>query len=259
MRDRSFDWAQSRQFNTGKILLAVFLPSGIGLAGFHVLLPYLVQQGMPPMLAWPLVAAVGLLGLVIVAILMLRREAMTMKISFLARACVTRVSKQRWLFYIALAFVVVVITGVLQPVLLGLWSWFDYQPPAYYPFFLRGVDPSSASMDVISPGLPLSGQYWLLPLMAVVLLLNILAEELYFRAWLLPRMHWLGKWSWFWNGILFALYHTFQLWIFPIILVASLVFAFVIWHGRSIVPAMVMHLVLNFISSMLGLTMLIVQ
>jgi len=112
-------------------------------------------------------------------------------------------------------------------------------------------------LPVLSPGLPLQGKYGLLPLIGIALLLNILTEELYFRAWLLPKMSRYGAWSWVLNGVLFALYHTFQLWLLPVLLVASLLFAFICYRSKSIWPALVAHLIGNFLLSILGVLMLI--
>lgn len=107
------------------------------------------------------------------------------------------------------------------------------------------------------PTPPLLGAYWLLPIMAIVLALNILAEDFYFRAWLMPKMSWIGRPTWIVNGLLFAFYHTFQLWLLPILLLASLIFAFVVWHSKSVVPSLVLHFVLNFLFSILGMLALI--
>jgi membrane protease YdiL (CAAX protease family) len=97
----------------------------------------------------------------------------------------------------------------------------------------------------------------MLPFMAIVLALNILAEDFYFRVWLLPKMAWMGESAWIVNGLLFAFYHTFQLWILPILLLASLTFAFVVWHSRSVIPSLVLHFILNFLFSMFGILALI--
>ena len=65
-------------------------------------------------------------------------------------------------------------------------------------------------------------------------ILNILAEEFYFRAWMLPKLAKYGRGSWVINGTMFALYHTFQLWLFPALIVGSLIFAFVFYWTRSV-------------------------
>lgn len=74
---------------------------------------------------------------------------------------------------------------------------------------------------------------------------------------MLPRMAWMGRGTWIANGVLFALYHTFQLWLLPVLLIASLTFAYVVWHSRSVIPSLVLHFVLNFLFSIVGMAALI--
>jgi len=114
-------------------------------------------------------------------------------------------------------------------------------------------------MSIISPGLPLHHSYGVLLLMGITLILNILTEEFYFRAWMLPKLSRYGSWGWIMNGILFALYHTFQIWLLPTLLVASLFFAFIFYKSKSIWPPFVAHLIGNFLLQILGILMLIVK
>ena len=255
----TFEWDKSKQLSHIQILIAVFLPSAIGFIGFHGVVPWLVDdQQVPPLLAWSY-TAMGMLALLVGgAIVLLYREAKELKISLKARLMLENVTVKKWVLYIVIALVMMgVIGGVLQPLMPLFWDMIGFTPPEYYPFFLRGLDPMNTPMEVLSPGFPLQGEYGLLPLIAVVLALNIFAEDLYFRAWLLPKMSWLGRMSWVYNGVLFALYHTFQLWMLPILLVATLTFAYVVWDSRSVLPSLVLHFILNFSMSILGILMLI--
>ena len=130
--------------------------------------------------------------------------------------------------------------------------------PDYMPFWLDpSIYPMKTDPEILSPGYPLKGNYIFIVVMAVTLLLNILAEEFYFRAWLLPKMHSLGKWSWIVNGVLFAAYHTFQLWLFPILLVASLTVAYVTYKSKSLWPAFIVHLVGNFVLAIIPIIILV--
>lgn len=153
-----------------------------------------------------------------------------------------------------------VLIGGAQQLSVLLIQKYNIQIPSYLPFFLNPtVDPMTADMSVLSPALNLRGAYFVIPLITVVISLNILAEELYFRAWLLPKMSRFGGWSWVLNGTLFALYHTFQLWLLPLILVASLTFAFIVYKSRSIYPALVFHLVANLLAGVASISVLILR
>lgn len=257
MQEKYFDWSTAKQLKTPQILLAVFGPSALAFTGFHVVLPRIVVAGVPPILAWSLVAGVLLAILVVLAGVLLVREARQLGVSLKARLCLNRVTARQWALYITLALFLAIVTHLIQQVLPAIWQAIGFQPPDYYPFFLRGVDPATTPPDQLSPGFSLHGAYWFMPLMAIVLALNILAEDFYFRVWLMPKMAWMGRLSWIVNGLLFAFYHTFQLWLLPILLLASLLFAFVVWDSKSVIPSLALHLVLNFVLSLLGMFTLI--
>lgn len=128
------------------------------------------------------------------------------------------------------------------------------------PFFLDpAIDPATSDMAILSPGFPLHGRYELLPLLAITLLLNIATEELYFRAWMLPKLSRFGNWGWVLNGVLFALYHSFQIWLLPVLLVGSLFFAFVFYRSQSLWPPVVAHFIGNFVLGIAGTVMLIAR
>ncbi|MBI9050890.1 MAG: CPBP family intramembrane metalloprotease [Anaerolineaceae bacterium] len=258
MQTNTFEWQKTPQLSIFQFLLATFIPSGIGLIGFHFVLPAMVKNGTPVLIAWPAIASVMLFGFVVVAIYMLRREAKTMGISLWTRMCLKPLSLKEWGIYLGIAVVGLAAISGIQTLIPGMLKAIGYTIPAYMPFFLNpAIDATTASMDVVSPGLPLQGAYPVLLLFVVALLLNILTEELYFRAWMLPKLSHYGNRSWVINGLLFALYHVFQLWLFPVLLVSSLLFAFIFYRTKSIWLPMTAHLIGNFLLSILGILFLI--
>ena len=68
MNTNSFDWKKTSQMSVIQFLLAVFIPSGIAFIGFRVVLPVLVANGLPVLIAWPSVASVMLLLLSLIHI-----------------------------------------------------------------------------------------------------------------------------------------------------------------------------------------------
>lgn len=255
-----FDWSTTRRLTPLQILLATLLPGTVGLVGFHVVLPGLVDSGMPPLIAWPVVASVMLFLFSFIAIYLLKREARELSISLSQRMCLKKVSLKQWAVITAIVILAVLLMSGMQSQLPAFLKAIHYTIPEYTPFFLRGIDPSvETDMKVISPGLDLVGAYGLIPLMSITLLLNIFVEEFYFRAWMLPRLSHYGRLSWVINGVMFACYHLFQLWLFPVILVGSLLFAFMVYYSKSVYPALVFHFILNFLFSILGLMALIMS
>ena len=242
------------------MLAVIFIPSAGGYILFHFLLPVVVNRGIPVLIAYSIVASAGLSIIVLLAIYLLRREARELSISFATRACLLAIPTKQWLILAGLLAAMLVLIGGAQQLSVLLIQKYNIQIPSYLPFFLNPtVDPMTADMSVLSPALNLRGAYFVIPLITVVISLNILAEELYFRAWLLPKMSRFGGWSWVLNGTLFALYHTFQLWLLPLILVASLTFAFIVYKSRSIYPALVFHLVANLLAGVASISVLILR
>lgn len=260
MSGSGFDWNTTRPLTPFQILLASLLPGSIGVVGFHIVLPKLVSGGTPALIAWPVVASTMLFLFSFVAIYLLKREAKELSISLRQRMCLQKVSLKKWGVITLIVLLAMILMSGIQSQIPSLLQAIDYHIPEYMPFFLRGIDPTvETDPNVLSPGLQLQGAYILLPLIAITLFLNIFVEEFYFRAWMLPRLSHYGRMGWVINGVMFACYHLFQLWIFPVILVGSLLFAFIVYYSKSVYPALVYHFILNFMFSILGLVALIIK
>ena len=260
MNTNTFDWKETPQMSAVQFLLAVFIPSGIAFLGFHVVLPVLVANGVPPMIAWPSIASVMLMGFVVAAVLLLNKEARVLNTSLWTRMCMKKLTIREWGLYIVLMIVALVASLASQSLVLPFMDAVHLNVPDYMPFFLNpAINAATTDMSIVSPGLPLHYSYVVLLLMGITLMLNILTEELYFRAWMLPKLSRYGFWGWIMNGVFFALYHTFQIWQLPTLLVASLFFAFIFYKSKSIWPPLTAHLIGNFLLQILGILMLIVK
>jgi membrane protease YdiL (CAAX protease family) len=258
MSNKPFVWENTRQLTLPGLLAAVFIPSAIAFAGFHGVAPALVRSGVPSVYAWAIVAAVALAGFDIFALALLSREARSLGIGLSKRLCLERIPARMWLISIGVLIAGIALSFGAKFLVPPFMRVFGLTVPSYTPFFL---DPnavvSPATAATLAPGVILKGNFGILGLQAGVLILNISAEELYFRAWMLPKLSRFGRASWIVNGVLFALYHTFQFWLFPQLLVASLGIAFVVWKTRSIWPAIAGHLVGNFLLGVLGMLALV--
>jgi len=247
----SFDWNQTKSFSILQLILVFALPSLLSYIGFHIILPLLIKNDLPILISWASIASVMLLFLVILALIFLKREAKQLNISLASRMCLKRLSLKEWLTSLAIIILGLFIASMATNLIGPFMQITGLEVPQYMPFFL---DPSQSNT---STNFPYKGQYIVLVLMGITLILNIFAEELYFRSWILPKLSQYGKMSWIINGTMFALYHTFQFWLFPTILVGSLLWAFIIFHTKSIFPALVGHFVGNFLFSMVMLSMLV--
>lgn len=83
-------------------------------------------------------------------------------------------------------------------------------------------------------------------------LIGPIAEELFFRGYLLPRMAYLKKWAPILNGVFFGIYHFWQ----PHNLIASIcvgiIFSYAVWKTKNIYVGIAIHCGLNILGSFSG-------
>ncbi len=221
-------------------------------------MPELVKNGIPSIIAWPIVASTALTLFIIAAIVFINSEAKMLNVSFTDRLCVKGVSLKIWLLSISLVLLIIILSGPLSKLTVYLLNVLNFSIPSYMPFFLNpAINPSTTPISELTPGFNLSGKYWLVALFLFTTFLNVLAEDIYFRAWLLPKMSKMGHYSWIINGILFATYHTFQIWLFPMIIIPTTIMAFLTFKSKSILPSFVSHFILNVAFAGIGIIYLI--
>jgi uncharacterized protein len=70
-------------------------------------------------------------------------------------------------------------------------------------------------------------------------------EELYFRGFLLPRMHFAGRWATPLHCLLFALYHIWMPWRLVSLTIGMVPLVFAVRRTRNIYIGMIVHILLN--------------
>lgn len=98
--------------------------------------------------------------------------------------------------------------------------------------------------DIRSMAGPAVGQWWLLGLLAVMIVFNyIIGEELIFRGILLPKMNGVfGKWDWLANHILFAAYHLHKIADWPAMLLMDWIIPLRAKQFKSYWVAVILHI-----------------
>ncbi len=183
-----FDWNKLKQLNVAQILLTFFLPSGFAFVGFRFILPKVVNSGYPKVLMWGIIASIMLFFFAIVGFLLIKKEAKANDISIGERLLIKKIGIKQWLICMGIMIVGIILSLVFTPTV----DFFKELPglsiPDYMPFWLNpSIDPMNTEMEILSPNYSLKGNYAVLVVMSITLLLNILAEEIYFRGWLLPK------------------------------------------------------------------------
>jgi len=158
-------------------------------------------------------------------------------------------SKRLYLWTIPLIAVIEVAHQILDP-LNGPWV-------KALPFL---APPPSALIENLAA--PAVGQWWLLGLLAVLIVFNFLVgEELIFRGILLPKMSGVfGKWDFIANGILFSAYHLHAAWQWPSMLLYNWIRPWATKRFKSYWVALLLHgfadslvLIVLFTMAILGL------
>lgn len=235
--------AEFGQYSLAQVLglwAAAALPMG---ALLWFLMPaVVVPRSDFPALAYLLLATAGLVWQGLVAFVVLRREvrpftwAALRRRLWLHRPTSPRTGRGTW-WLLALTL----------PVALVMLAYDDLEPlrPLQDAFvrLLPGID-QPAYTDLASLAEPrVVGQWWLLAVLAVLLLFNyLLGEELIFRGILLPKMRGVfGRWDVVANGVLFATYHLHILWALPVTIVRDWVYAGLMRRYRSSWMSTLLH------------------
>jgi membrane protease YdiL (CAAX protease family) len=91
-----------------------------------------------------------------------------------------------------------------------------------------------------------SGPITNLPLVAFVLSMNIMSEELWWRGYILPRQEKLhGRYAWAIHGVLWAFFHAFKWWAVPFMLFTTWIIPLITQRTGNTTPGIIIHLVIN--------------
>jgi membrane protease YdiL (CAAX protease family) len=231
-----------RPVRVGESLALVVVVILLGLACFYGLRPLLERTGWA---SYP--ACLVSLSCVFVVMLvwtpaayLAEGQPRTLK-AFLERTRLTPIRGSLLWWGLGLGCVMFLLTAVFSPLLSRTISAGLLPLPAGIPDYLNPSRQQSLSLvkqQFVDQGI--------LPLIPIVVVLNIAAEELFWRGMVFPRqelMH--GKYTFIVHGLVWAFSHLFQYWMLPPILVGSLVLAWTVQHTRSTWVGVVAHLVNN--------------
>lgn len=231
----SRDLPHDEQYPAWKILsiwAASALPMGIGL--WWITPTFFVGHMAVPGVGWLVLATAGLTWQAVLAFVLLRREVRPFTRDGLKRRLwlgapiSPRTGRARkrylwWAVVVALAYLAIGMSGVLEPANDLLTSAFPALNPPEYSLIANLAVPE------------IVGQWWLMGLLVVLILGNYLVgEELIFRGILLPKMRGaFGRFDVLVNGILFATYHVHVIWNVPAMLITDWIYPYLTKRYRS--------------------------
>jgi membrane protease YdiL (CAAX protease family) len=117
--------------------------------------------------------------------------------------------------------------------------------PAWLPEFLNPKTVfTTATLDTAVGGL--YNNWIVLFISTVMLFVNILGEEFWWRGIVLPRQELsFGRWTWIIHGLMWTAFHLFKWWDLLNLIPLSLGLSWVVFSRRKNTPGLVMHLMTN--------------
>jgi membrane protease YdiL (CAAX protease family) len=196
-----------------------------------------------------------MLALLVVSLIAYQREGRSLNWAGIADRFRLRPMKGRgWLWSLGLLVFMVLSAGALS--FTARWVSSLIPPPAYWPPELQpGASPASAAPSIPDQflGVPLAGNWWILPVLLTSLVIATLGEEFWWRGYILPRQELVyGERTWLVHGLLWGVFHLFAPWNLISILPGCLAVAYVAQKLKNTWPGIIAHGLAN------GLLVLIV-
>ena len=205
------------------------IPTLGGVVGHYVLWPFLIGVGVSEEIAYHYQALVMFTFLLSAALVAYVIEGNPLDwLSFRNRFRLFNmnmsVNRREWKWTFGGLLTVLPLSLVSTVLATQVYDLLKFTPPDIYP----------------------SGPMTNLPLMAFVLFMNIISEELWWRGYILPRQerqH--GRYAWAIHGVFWALFHAFKWWAVPFMLITTWIIPFIAQRTENTTPGIVIHLVTN--------------
>jgi len=228
-----------RPVESGLVLATLTLA---GLACFYGLRPALEQAGWSSYSAYLASLSVAFAAMLVwaVAAYLAEGQPHTLR-GFLQRVRLEPVGPRMLLWGLGVGVVMFLATASFSPLLTRAVSAGLLPLPAGIPDYLNPARQQSLALlkeQFVSQGI--------LPWIPIVLILNIAAEEIFWRGMVFPRQelqH--GKRTYLVHGLIWAFSHLFQYWMLPPIVIGSLALSYAVQRTRSTWVGVVAHLVNN--------------
>ncbi len=239
-------------------LLYFGIPATVVTFIVYVVMPILAKRGVPIFFNYLLVYITApMLALIVASLIAYRREGNAMSwLDFKNRTRLNKMDGKSWLWTIGLTMFMFFSVGLFSFTARWLASSTFLTPPDYWPAELKPTALSAPANNTIPTefmDIPLAGNWWILVILLVSLVIATFGEELWWRGYILPRQELAhGKWTWVIHGLLWTSFHLFAPWNLIAIMPGSLALSFVAQRLRNTWPAVIAHGLAN------GLLVLIV-
>ena len=118
--------------------------------------------------------------------------------------------------------------------------------PSFVPILGNPTITLDTSMLTYVVGAPLKGNWGIIAIFLVSLILNIVGEELWWRGYILPRQEvQFGKYTWILHGFLWTFFHAFKYWDLLGLLPVCLIISYMAQKQKNNWTVFMAHLIFN--------------
>ncbi len=246
---QSYSGEDRRLYSFTKLVFLHLAPGVAILVLYLALVPLVRSHGWPPLFALLLAAFFGVVPIQLGHLFLVGRM-LNHRLS-LAGVLGNNCALPKWQYFAfvpllcLIAIIILLATApvdawLTRTVFTWLPSWYFYSNPAVFASYPRRILAITFGLRILIDGL-------MLPFV----------EELYFRAYLLPRLNRFGRWAPVINHGLFTLYHFWQPQNYPTILLGIFPMVWVTWWKGNYRLAMFTHMSLNLISGLLTYSLVV--
>ena len=211
---------------------------------FILVTPYFISNGLPPQLSMLVAIVMVVIPIIYFHLFNAKQKEELDRIKDLFAYTQKLANKKIVLYTIGLIIFAFLVYGLMQPLNEIITDKFLFWLPDWY----QVRDFTGYTRNII-----------LLTLVLNLVLNGVLApvaEELYFRGYLLPRMETWGKLAPIANAVLFSLYHFWQPQIYLTLIIALVPLSYLTWKTKSLKLAIYAHCGLNIVGAILSFAML---
>ena len=227
-------------------LLFFGIPAGIMAFCYYFLIPIFESLGISKYNSFFTGHILFMSFLIVVAILALKHEGIDTIEKLKIR---TRFINFK-LRYVALAVIVFTIMsffyGFFDAITQNLLKDGVISIPSFVPILGNPTITLDTSMLTYVVGSPLKGNWGIIIIFLVSLVLNIVGEELWWRGYILPRQEvQFGKYTWILHGFLWTFFHAFKYWDLLGLLPVCLIISYMAQKQKNNWTVFIAHLIFN--------------
>lgn len=237
-----------KPMNFGLSLIYFGIPAIWFVFCFHVIMPFLNKIGTLPAYSYFISMGFAITIIIIVSLVFYGLEKNTWKWeNFSNRYRIKKMNKNDWIIFLVVFSIAMVIYFFVFPLLNSYIIGSGIMPiPESIPDWLNPYVTENAEQIFDQAFGGLKGNWFAVIAFVIVLILNIVGEELWWRGYILPRQElYFGKNTWIVHGLLWLFFHIFKYWDIPNLLIMCLLYSYMAYRTKNTTTVVLVHFIIN--------------